>query len=200
MTPAREVDLICDSERLREVDAALNRVWQALEISEYTGKAVWEHVAEVVAEKKRLQTVVDAYRKDTLAMEREAKTSQSIADAIDYLRKDEGDSVEIACPNPEWDSERDNAVTCFGNWCGWGGWCFYGTSLNDALQNAVAARKTSPDPRAKRDVPRPRSEIDSDGRTVTPIEVIERTPEERAARAKLYTSQEERDQDAEEGI
>ncbi len=60
-------------EELTRSDEALTRVWQALEISKYTGKAVWEHVAEVVAERKRLQQVVDAYGKDTLEVEKYAR-------------------------------------------------------------------------------------------------------------------------------
>lgn len=36
-------------ERLRESDAALARVWRALGIKGYTGKAVWEHVEELKA-------------------------------------------------------------------------------------------------------------------------------------------------------
>lgn len=35
--------------RLQESDDALTRVWQALGITSYTGRSVWEHVAELRA-------------------------------------------------------------------------------------------------------------------------------------------------------
>jgi hypothetical protein len=42
--------LRAEVERLREADAALARVWQALGITQYTGNAVWEEVERLRAE------------------------------------------------------------------------------------------------------------------------------------------------------
>lgn len=58
-----EVDDACEFERLQESDKALTRVWRALGIGKYTGNAVWEHVSDVLADKNRLQAIVDSLPK-----------------------------------------------------------------------------------------------------------------------------------------
>jgi len=56
------------------------------------------------------------------------KELQAIPDAIEFLRKDGGDAVEIFCTNSDFFDSR-NYVTVDGNYLGWNGRCFQGDSL-----------------------------------------------------------------------
>lgn len=69
-----------------------------------------------------------------------------ICEAIEFLRKEEGDYLTIACENPDPARENDRQqVTCSGFWTmkdgEWRDIPFMGKTLLEALQNAVAHRK-----------------------------------------------------------
>jgi hypothetical protein len=65
-------------------------------------------------------------------------------DLIDYLRQDEGDSVEIICDNAVY-GEPDRLVIVSGGWTNWA-WERYGAdTLLEALTNAANAREKRKD-------------------------------------------------------
>jgi len=72
----------------------------------------------------------------------EIERLHTIVDAIDFLRRDEGDSVEIVCDNPEF-SGPSSAVIVSGEWCGYHGRRFDGESVAEALAKAVKAREAA---------------------------------------------------------
>lgn len=73
------------------------------------------------------------------------KSETTIAN-INFLRKEEGDYIQICCDNPDPEIANDNCqVICAGFWTQKGGeWReipFMGRTLEKALQNAVHYRK-----------------------------------------------------------
>ena len=74
---------------------------------------------------------------------REPQMSESsIAGAIELLTAEEGASVLISCPNPDPElEEMAQGVEVTAEWTGWGVKHWFGSSLNDALQNALKAKE-----------------------------------------------------------
>jgi hypothetical protein len=61
---------------------------------------------------------------------------------IDYLRKNEGDSIEIICDNPEAESrDKLTAVDVTGDWTDYSPRRFYGPDPAGATRDAATARK-----------------------------------------------------------
>ena len=71
---------------------------------------------------------------------------QTFRKNLDYLRREEGDSIEITCDNPDWGGPACR-VTCYGEWCrdylGERHLGYDGDTLDDAVQAAVDAKKES---------------------------------------------------------
>jgi len=77
----------------------------------------------------------------------EIEKLRGFKDAVDELRKDEGDSVTILCDNP--DGPPNNAVEVCGFWTDFQIMRYEGESLIEALTAAVEARRAvEPSPTA----------------------------------------------------
>ena len=72
------------------------------------------------------------------------KTNRALrmANAIDFLRSEEGDSVTVLCDNPEFDGPH-NCIETGGAWTEWVDKRFCGDTLQEALEKACEARKAA---------------------------------------------------------
>lgn len=101
-------------------------------ITDATGQAVTN--AEVVAlANKALRPEPD------MTQAPPAGQAEAILAALERLREDEGNSVEILCRNPDPDGPEDQAIIACGHWTDWQSRRFEGRSLLECLQAAVAA-------------------------------------------------------------
>ena len=67
-----------------------------------------------------------------------------ILDMIDELRAGEGDSVTLACDNPDFtrDEHHDSCIEVFGDWTNWHRQHVYACSVKECLQIAVNAKNS----------------------------------------------------------
>lgn len=71
---------------------------------------------------------------------RHSRESIKTVDCIEFLREEEGDSVTINSPNPDFDGGPDHVVECSGDWSDWDIRRFGGNSLLEALELACAEK------------------------------------------------------------
>ncbi len=79
---------------------------------------------------------------DLDAAEKRVVELEGIVKPLDRLRANEGASVTIVCPNPEFtDDGRDQGVDVTDEWTDWEPRRFYGVTLAKALEAAEAAKE-----------------------------------------------------------
>lgn len=62
-------------------------------------------------------------------------------DIIEELREEEGSSVNIACDNPDFNSQPDCFIEVIGSWTGWTLVKFTGKCLLDCLEKTLKIKK-----------------------------------------------------------
>ena len=72
---------------------------------------------------------------------RELPINSKIVAAINELRADEGSIVTIRCDSPDLGAHRNVIIEVDCKWTDWGG-MFYGSTLLDALEMTVDAKRT----------------------------------------------------------
>lgn len=69
-------------------------------------------------------------------------TTFEIVKAIEFLRREEGDSVTILCDNPDFNGQPNNYIECCCDWTDWQLLTFSGNTLPEALQAAVMFKRS----------------------------------------------------------
>lgn len=79
--------------------------------------------------------------RDTAELMERYVAQASLLGAIEELREDEGNSVEIFCANPDFGGPAQK-IACLGDWTNWERREFFGESLEACFEAALAAYRT----------------------------------------------------------
>lgn len=98
--------------------------------------AEWQQAA------KRARDEFHGRKKQHTFADRSLRDAVLIMEAINFLREQEAELVSICCDNPDPETAKDNcAIECVGLWTNWQEKRFYGITVQNALNDAVAEKR-----------------------------------------------------------